>query len=60
MDIEFDYKAVFLIRRTEDSTVLPDEFGTESESVGIVLQAWVEPRFGWLYALEAQFTKLLT
>lgn len=59
MDIEFNYEAVFLVRRTENSAMFSNEFGTGSKPVGIVLQAWVEPRFGWFYAFESQFAKLL-
>lgn len=59
MDIEFNYEAVFPVRRTENSAMFSNEFGTGSKPVGIVLQAWVEPRFGWFYAFESQFAKLL-
>lgn len=37
MDIEFNYKEIFLIKRNENSAIVSHEFGTGSKSVGIVL-----------------------
>lgn len=59
MDLELNCKAVFLVRRTENSAMFSDEFGTRLKSLGIVLQAWAEPRFGWFYAFESPFARLL-
>lgn len=36
MDTESNFRAVFLVRTTENSTMIPNEFGTRGKPMGIV------------------------
>lgn len=56
MDLQFNYKTSFSeVRRTENSVMFSNEFGTGSKCLEMVLLAWVEPRFGLIYTFEGKF-----